>query len=299
MSYKWVFIPFLLIAFLLIGGNVVFAYARINSCMSPGNAITINGSTALAPLITDVAKDYQHRCPFVKVSVNNGAKQGSATGISQVEQGTINIGTSDIFADTTQNPDLHDYQVAVVVFALVVNTDVSVSTLTTNQVRRIYSGDITNWSVVDLHGQNREIVRISRPPSSGTRATFEKYILNGIETVPGPQSLISDTSDDVAKYVKTQPGAIGYVSLYHAKKYGLKIVSIDNISPTDSQAVRNGPYVFWNVEHMYTKGVATGLTKDFIEHMYSDIAKPIVTDDSYLSIFDFTRDALFRHISQI
>jgi phosphate transport system substrate-binding protein len=151
-----------------------------------------------------------------------------------------------------------DKQVAVVVFVLVINSNVAgVSGLGTDQIRAIYSGGFTNWSQVG--GQNLDIVRISRPATSGTRASFEKYILGGIETVSGPQSLVRDTNEAVAQNVEKTKGAIGYVSLYYAKQHKLKILSIDDYAPTidgytqNLALVNKSTYGFWNIEHMYIK----------------------------------------------
>ena len=299
MSRQWFFVPFVFVAIFILMGNALFTYSRVNSCyLLPDSHITINGSTALAPLLTDVAHDYQQKCPTSRVSVNAGnLPQGSLNGIQQVEQGSIDLGTSDVFANPTQYSDLRDYQVAVVVFAVVVNKDVDISNLTTDQIRRIYSGDITNWGELDQSRENLNVVRISRPPTSGTRATFEKYILGGVETVTGPQSLVTDTSDTVAKSVQTLSGAIGYVSLYYANKYKLKVITIDGYSPTNESLVRNGTYNFWNIEHIYARGSVSGLAQSFLTHMFSQEAKKIVNDDAYLSILDFSRDELARHIS--
>lgn len=279
-------------------------------CVS--GTIEINGSTAMFPLIQDVARDYQKRCPGAMIFVinpshpNPNLPSGSVNGLAQVAKGQIDIGTSDIFADPNQQDQqgrqvtLEDHQIAIVVFALVVNSDVGVPGLTTDQIRSIYSGGDINW--IQVGGQNLNIVRISRPATSGTRTAFEKYILGGTETISGPQSLISDTTDIVAQNVKQSPGAIGYVSLYYAKKYGLKILPIDSIAPSiDHMAqvlglLENETYNFWSIEHMYTRmGFTSELAKAFIDYMYSDTARQIATQDQFLYIGDIPLEVLENH----
>jgi phosphate transport system substrate-binding protein len=290
---------FIVLALLVLAGNALWTYSRVNSCaLFSTKIITVNGSTAFAPLVQDVANEYQQKCFEPTIQVNAGKLlQGSSNGIQQVEQGAIDVGTSDVFADPNQNGDLQDYQVAIVVFAVVVNDSVDVNNLTTDQIRRIYSGDISNWN--QTGGKNsQDVVRVSRPPSSGTRQTFEKYVLGGVETVSGPQSLVTDTSDTVAKSVKMQPGAIGYVSLYYAKKYDLKVISIDGKSPESSSLVRDDSYRFWNIEHMYMKASAEDSVKAFVHHMFSDAAKQIISNDAYLNLASFTSAVLAHHITQ-
>lgn len=264
------------------------------------------------PLVWDVAQDYQKRCPSATIIVvdpshpDPNLTSGSVNGLTQVAKGQIDIGTSDIFADPNEQDQqsrqvtLEDHQVAVVVFALVVNSDVGVPGITTDQIRSIYSGGDINW--MQVGGQDRNIVRISRPATSGTRTTFEKYILGGTETISGPQSLTSDTTDIVAQHVKQSPGAIGYVSLYYAKKYDLRILPIDSIAPNfDHMAqvlglLENKTYNFWSIEHMYTKkGFASELAKAFIDYMYSDTAKQNATNDQFLYIGDIPQEVLVNH----
>lgn len=304
------FYPFVCINILHI--NISFDHFK---CVS--GTIKINGSTAMFTLVQDVAQDYQKRCPGATIIVvdpthpDPNLPGGSVNGLSQVAKGKIDIGTSDIFADPNEQDQqghqvtLEDHQVAVVVFVLVVNNDAGVSDLTTDQIRSIYSGGDNNW--VQVGGQDRVIVRISRPATSGTLATFEKYILGGTETISGPQSLTSDTTDIVAQNVEKTQGAIGYVSLYYAKKYdqkkdGLKILLIGGIAPKiDNMAqvlglLENKSYNFWNIEHMYTKeGFTSELAKAFIDYMYSDAAKQIAASDQFLSIGDIPQEVLANH----
>src|SRR5579863_715886 len=146
------------------------------NCVS--GSITAAGSTALAPLVTAVAMDYQAKCTGASITVNLG---GSGVGLTSVESGSVQIGNSDVFSKPGQQ-DLVDHQVAIVVFALIVNSKVTgVKGLTTAQIQGIYSGKYTNWNQVG--GPSLSIVVVSRPPASGTRATFQKYVLGGPETV--------------------------------------------------------------------------------------------------------------------
>ena len=258
------------------------------SCTS--GSITASGSTALAPLVQAVAKDYQSKCSGSNITVNLG---GSKTGLSDAESGVSQIGNSDIFANPSTQADLKDHQVAVVIFTLIINAKVTgVTNLTTEQVKGIYSGSITNWK--QLGGPNLKIVVVSRPASSGTRATFQKYVLGGPETISGPSSLTSDSTGTVVQNITQTDGAIGYVALGPAKKSGLTILSLDGNAPT-ADLVKNNTYKFWNIEHMYTKGDATGLAQALINYMSSDYGKSQATSFSFVAITDMTQAALQAH----
>jgi phosphate transport system substrate-binding protein len=230
--------------------------------------ITFDGSTALYPLANAVANLYQDACGKATIT----AKQsGSSTGLQAVTDGAVQIGNSDIFADKARYPGLVDHQVAVVVFSVVLNRGVTgVKDLSSRQLADIYAGKITNWK--DVGGPDKPINTVSRLPGSGTRATFDQYVLNGGIEAPGDRNQSANQSSDLVNTVQKTEGAIGYVATFYAKQNGLPTIKIDGVSDDDAN-VENNTYKFWNIEHMYTKGEATGLTKAFIDYVSGDSAE--------------------------
>ena len=252
-------------------------------------SVTASGSTALAPLVKAVATQYESKCSGATITVNLG---GSKTGLANVEAGSSDIGDSDIPASSTQS-DLVDHQVAVVIFGVIVNKDVTVSNITTAQLKEIYSGKVTNWNQVG--GPNLPIVVISRPASSGTRATFAKYVLGGPETVSGPSHLTSDSTGVVITNVASTNGAIGYAATGPAKaNSSVTLLSIDGNAPTTDN-VKTNTYKFWNIEHMYTKGTPKPLAQALIDYMQSADAKMIATQQDYVVLSDMTPAAITAH----
>ncbi|MGH2478890.1 MAG: phosphate ABC transporter substrate-binding protein, partial [Ktedonobacteraceae bacterium] len=273
--------------YVLLTGVAVAMALFISACGSTGNAgsstptttahtlgtpgayncvagsLTLSGSTALAPLVQKIATAYQGRCSSAHITVNLG---GSKTGLSQVEAGSVGIGNSDIFSQPGQG-DLVDHQVSVVVFGVLVNAHVGMSKLTTAQIQGIYAGTYTNWKQVG--GPDKPIVVVSRPASSGTRATFQQYILGGPEKVAGPSSLTTDSTGTVITNVAQTDGAIGYASTGPAlANSGVTLLSIDGNAPTAS-LVESNTYKFWNIEHMYTRGQPTQLEQALLDYMDS------------------------------
>src|SRR5205823_734931 len=93
--------------------------------------------------------DFHHHCPGATISLSPpDLLNGSSNGLIQVLNNKVDIGTSDAYADPVET-DLQDHQVAVVVFALVVNSKVTdainLTNLTTDQIQAIYSGSVNNW----------------------------------------------------------------------------------------------------------------------------------------------------------
>ena len=264
---------------------------------SPGlscttGSITAAGSTALQPLVTAVAMKYFAKCPGATITVQGG---GSKTGLGEAESGAVQIGNSDVFAASTQS-DLVDHQVAVVIFVLATNPDVTgVTSLTSAQILSIYTGKTTNWSQVG--GPNLPIIVVSRPVTSGTRATFKQYVLKGTNESPNQsKNLTADSTQLVTQTVEQTNGAIGYITLGAADQEGskLNVLGIDNNAPTATN-VENNSYIFWNIEHMYTKGPATGLAQAFINYMTTTDAEDSAQQLKFLLIKDMSQSAIAAH----
>ena len=280
------------------GGNTPTASAPATlgtpgsyNCIS--GSLVASGSTALAPLVQAVAQKYQARCASAHITVNLG---GSKTGLSQVEAGSVGIGNSDIFANASTQSDLVDHQVAVVIFGLIVNSKVGVTNLTTEQVKGIYAGTITNWKQVG--GPDLKIVVVSRPASSGTRATFQQYVLGGPEKVAGPASLTTDSTGTVITNVAQTAGAIGYASTGPAKaNSGVSLISIDGNAPSHA-LVESNTYKFWNIEHMYTKGQAKQLAQALIDYVNSSDGQAAANSQDFVLLPQMQPAAVQAHQPQ-
>lgn len=230
------------------------------AAQSPGQTITAVGSTALLPLVKQAAIDYQTKHPNAKIGVSGG---GSVTGITQAAQKGADIGDSDIPA--AGQPSLVDHKVAVVAFAVAVNPQAGVKNLTTQQIRDVFSGKITNWKAAG--GANQAITIINRPRSSGTRGVFVDKIMRG--TQPSDAGLTQDSSGTVATMVAQTAGAVSYVAVGYVKPGQQVAVSINGIAANDAN-VQSGKYPFWSYEHMFTNGQPTAEVADFINFVTTD-----------------------------
>ena len=234
-------------------------------------SIPAAGSSALKPLVDDAATSFSEENPDVAITVDAG---GSGEGLKQVAEGTVDIGNSDVEAseklDETQAAELVDHKVCVITMAPIVNNDVAeagVTSLTKDQLIGIFTGKITNWS--EVGGPNEDIVLVTRPSSSGTRATFQKYALDGNEEASNA-SMETDDSGVLLQNVKDTKGAIGYVALsYLVDDPGVSTVAIDGVEPT-LENTYSGKYPVWTYEHMYTKGEPNDVVAAFLEYIQSD-----------------------------
>lgn len=234
-------------------------------------SITAAGSSALKPLADDAADAFNEKYPDVNITIDAG---GSGEGLKQVSEGTVNIGNSDVEAaeklDAAKASALVDHRVCVVTMAPIVNRSVTVGgvkDLTTQQLTDIFTGKITNWK--EVGGADEAIVLVTRPESSGTRATFKKYAIGGAAEASN-KSMETDDSGVLLKNVKDTKGAIGYVALsYLVSNPGVDTLSLNGVAPTLENTYA-GKYPVWTYEHMYTKGEPDKTAKAFLEYIMSD-----------------------------
>lgn len=243
------------------------------------NKITVVGSSAMQLLAEQAGNDYRLSHPDSNIVVQGG---GSGTGLSQVQAGAVEIGTSDVFAETQKGIDakkLQNHLVAVVGIVPIVNKSAGVSNLSKQQLSDIFTGKITNWKQVG--GKNQTITVINRSKGSGTRGTFEGLVLNGKKPI---QAQEQDSNGTVRKIVSSTPGTISYISFPYANDENIQKLSINGVKPTNKN-VETNRWQLWSYEHMYTKGKPNKNVQKFIDYMLgSKVQNDLVPKLGYISI---------------
>jgi phosphate transport system substrate-binding protein len=252
-----------------------------NGSSELSGSITVSGATALQPLIQQAAEQFMAKNTKVKITVSGG---GSGTGLSQVAEGQVDIGMSDIFAEEKEGIDaseLVDHRICVVGFAVVAHPEVSVDNLSKEQLIDIFTGKVSNWS--EVGGQDLPIIIVNRPKSSGTRAVFKKYALDGQEEAQA--AVTEDSSGAIKKIISDTPGAISYLALSYVDD-SVKVLKLDGKEPT-VENIRSGEYPIWSYEHLYTLGEPNEVVAAFIDYVLSDdVQDTLVKDLGYIPIVE-------------
>lgn len=249
--------------------------------------IISSGSTSIQPLIEKLAEDFKIKHPKLNIIIQGGDTE---TGLIQVIKETIDIGSSDISAERKLNKEqalqLIDNKIAVESFAIITSKDVNIKSLTKKQLAQIFSGEKTNWK--DFGGEDKKIIVVHRPTSSGARSIFVDKILDGKEEFENDKmGIIQDSSENVKTTLETTNGTISYIGLSYINdkesKELINVLNIDDIEP-ESKNIINGSYPFWSWAHMYTKGEANEIEKGFINYIKSEENKEVVKNLGFIPI---------------
>ncbi|MGP4048604.1 PstS family phosphate ABC transporter substrate-binding protein [Streptomyces sp. 2A115] len=237
--------------------------------------LKITGSTAFAPVIRELAKEYEKDCEGSDITVD---ARGSAGGVDELAalgaQSEKDSGSPSVIAFSDGPtvggpPELSGRRIALSVFTLVVNDDIDLERgLSLDDVRRIYRGEITRWKQLDDRLPDLPVVLVSRNADSGTRQIFQRRVLGSWERVSST-SLDCVRKDDrsapvmrcelgstekVLDKVAEIPGAIGYSELNLATGHqGLRRVVLDgaDASVEDIEYGRSD-YPYRGAEYAYT-----------------------------------------------
>lgn len=225
--------------------------------------VTASGSSALLPLVKAAAEDFMDANPKATINVTGG---GSGTGLKNVADGTSNIGNSDVAAgDEYKDKNLVDHIVAVAPFAIIVNNDVKIDNLTKQQATDIFTGKIENWK--EVGGEDKKITVVHRPESSGSRKLVQQLVL-GKDAVFTKNGVVQAESGAMKTAVATTSGSIGYIDTPYVDT-SLKALKFEGVAPT-GDAIKEGKYPLYGIEHMYTKGEPTGAVKAFLDFIMGD-----------------------------
>lgn len=252
-----------------------------------GESVMAVGSSAMQPLVEAAGEQYSGKHVGKFINVQGG---GSGTGLSQVQSGAVDIGNSDLFAEEKSGIDvskLVDHKVAVVGTTPIVNKEVGLKNISMEDLKKVFTGEITNWK--EIGGKDLDVVLLNRATGSGSRYTFEHWVLNG-ETAKKAQE--QESTGMVRQIVSTTPGAISYVAFSYVNE-DVHPLAIDNVQPTDDNVMTNA-WPIWSYQHMYTKGEPTGLTKEFLDFMFSpEVQEEIVPQLGYIPVssMEVERDA--------
>jgi phosphate transport system substrate-binding protein len=250
--------------------------------------ITVKGSDTMVILAQRWAEEYMARHDDVSIQVTGG---GSGTGISALINGTTDICNSSRPMKSSEREKLKqrfsslgvEIKAARDGISLYVNEANPVKELTLDQIKAIYTGNITNWKQVG--GQDSKIILYGRENSSGTYVYFRDFVLKGqdyagtMQSMPGTAAVVNAVARDAL--------GIGYGGAAYGK--GVKFLGVKKdansrgFEPT-AENVKAGVYPITRYLYMYVRNRPAGAVKQFIDWTLSDEGQAVVAKVGYFPI---------------
>ncbi|MGQ4597470.1 substrate-binding domain-containing protein [Nocardia sp. R6R-6] len=251
--------------------------------------LTVTGSSAFGPVLQEAAGQYRKRCTGAEFGFDF---EGTEAGLDRLaEQGAGNPGLLAI----SDGPKGSGYQalvhrpLALSLFTMIAHPDIGVRDLSLAQIRDLYRGKIGNWR--EVGGPDLPVLLVNRNPGSGSRNTFERRLLDGVQpdrphisctalkdtVITAPAHCDVQVTADMRKAVAELRGAIGYMELSEALAAGSSTVAIDGVSAGRDAAVQRA-YPFWGVEYAYSNGDLPGdsLAAGFLHFLTDQIGKEVL-----------------------
>ena len=265
----------------LVGCMLALACSLVlSACSGSGSAqtLTVAGSTTVLPIAEMAAEGYEQQTG-TKVLVSG---LGSSAGIEAASNGTADIATSS--RELTEEEASHELVATVIAhdgIAVIVNPDNPVSGLTTQQLRDIYAGKITNWS--EVGGPDLAIQVVNRDEASGTREAFRTIVM-GDASFDRSAAVLPGTGQ-VRDVVSRTPGAIGYISIGFVESdyatTSVRSLPIDGVEATEEN-VESGAYPISRDLYFFTNGDPQGEAYGYIPDVLSAAMDQTIRDPGYI-----------------
>ena len=291
----------------LLGSMVVLGVVLAVGCGAPGNkktedkasvgatpaheTVTVKGSDTMVQLVAAWAENFMKTNNQVEISVTGG---GTGTGMSALIGKSTDLcsASRDMTAKEKEQAAQQGVKpvettVARDAIAVIVNPANPINELTLEQLKKIYTGALANWS--DVGGTAGDFLVVSRESSSGTYMFFQEHVLKK-EDYTAKARLMPATSS-IIQAVSSDANAIGYVGLgYAAEAKGtVKVLAIKTdpsapgIVPSEA-TVRDGTYSIARPLYFYTNDVAVNGVKTFVDFCLSDAGQKVVRDLGYVPV---------------
>lgn len=270
-----------------IGLLVLFTVAVLSACNNSdkevdsqnnsSNRISISGSTSVGPLAEKIADKYMN-INDVKIEIN---QIGSSAGITNAINGVSEIGMSSRDLEEEEKASgLNETIIAYDGIVVVTHPTNKVKNLTMDQVKQVFTGEVTNWK--ELGGEDLEIVVVSREDGSGSRDAFQEIVgYTSGELVRS--ALIASGNGNIKTTVATNKHAVGFISFEYIDS-SISTLNINGVEATAENVLQkkyslSRPFLFVHKEDNLT---AAG--QQFIDYILSPEGQAIVEETGAIPV---------------
>jgi len=262
----------------------------LTACSSGNDTVKIKGSDTEVNLAVVLAEQFHKVNKDVLVSVSGG---GSGLGLASLLNGNADIANSSRSIKPTElnlfaqkSIEIDSFVFAQDAIAFVVSDEVTIDSLSTNQISKILSGEYSNWS--SLNQKSKTITIYGRQSNSGTY----DYMKNICRVNFSPYAKQMNGNAQIIEAIKADNSGIGYVSAGYVLKgstLGIKVLSVyteksNAVSPLDTKAIAGGRYYFQRPLFQYFRKKDFSKIKSFLDFEKSETGAKIIQESGYYPV---------------
>ena len=175
-------------------------------------------------------------------------------------------------------------------FVFFVHKDNPIDNLTTEQIKGIYSGEITNWKQVG--GKNEEIAAFQRNEGSGSQSMLQRF-MGDTPIMEAPTGMVNTMMSGIIEQVssyRSKSNSIGFSFRYYVEGIiqnpDIKVLSVDGVAPT-AENIRNGSYPIVTPMYAVTYEENTNENVDLLlQWILSEEGQYIIEETGYVGVSD-------------
>lgn len=236
--------------------------------------LSAGGSTSVQPLIEKIAEAFETE-GLGSISVQGG---GSGVGIEGAIDGTFDVGMASRALKDDEASELDATEICLDGIVIVVNTNNEVNDISLEDAKKIYTGEITNWS--ELGGADAEIAVVSREEGSGTRDGFESVVGFESEELVEKAS-IQNATGAVVSTITGNENAIGYISLGSLTDE-VKSLTVDGVEASE-ETILDKTYTLQR-PFVLAVNKDNESAKALFDFIFSDVGKKIIEENHYIAV---------------
>jgi phosphate transport system substrate-binding protein len=231
------------------------------------------GSTSVQPYAELLAQEFEHTHPELAVDIQGG---GSSAGVAAARSGAADIGMSSR-ALRDDELELWSVEIAKDGLAIIVHPDNPCGGLTSEQIRAVYSAEITRWS--ELGGADAKINVIAREEGSGTRSAFEELLMKDKRITP--RAIVQNSNGQISQLVAGDRHSIGFISLGLVDS-AVKALRLDGVVPARENVI-NGTYSLFRPFLFVAREPPSGPSELFIDFVMSEAGRRLLGTEGLIT----------------
>jgi len=247
--------------------------------------VAVSGSTTVLPLAEGGAEAFNSAQSDYKAIVTGG---GTGVGIKNVAEGTsqMAMASREVTDDEISQfgDEFHENLIGYDGIVIAVSKqiyDSGVTSLSKDQIKKVYSGEITNWA--DLGGPDEDILVVAREQGSGTRDTFNEDIMGDKKAETEGVNTVAGSNAEVKTAITGSDKAIGYIGFSYSEDGSVGVITLEGVKPS-IETIKDGSYELARKLYFYTFADATAGAQAFIDFMVGSEGQKVAEEYGFVTL---------------